>query len=83
MGDDDNTEKTEIEQDTDAWIIRFNGYIEIKGMHRPIPSGYPLDRRLLKVISEEIAKYPDKFKLCDYQFNISDFEEEVNFESDE
>ena len=76
MEDNDNTEKTETGQDTDSWIIRFNGYIEIKEMRKSIPSGYPLDRRLLKVISEEIAKYPDKFKLCDYQFNISDFEEE-------
>jgi hypothetical protein len=82
MEDRDNIGETETEQDTDSWVIRFNGYIEIKGMHGSMPSGYPLDRRLLKVISEEIAKYPDKYKLCDYQFIISDFEEEIGSESD-
>lgn len=80
MGNNDNTEKTETEQDTDAYVIRFWGYIEIKGTHKSMPSGYPLDRRLANVIREEVAKYPDKFKLCDYKFNISDFEEDIDFE---
>lgn len=79
----EDKKETDTEQELCPWIIRFEGYIEIKAKSKTMPSGYPLDRRLFKVISEEVAKYPSKYRLYDYTFNSSDQDNNIEFESDD
>ncbi len=82
--------KKEIDNEKDLynWQIEFRGFIEIKGKHEVIPTGYPMLRHLERAVKEAVERENSKFRMYDYMAKVRDFmpadedEEDIEFESD-
>lgn len=85
----DEKDKKEIDNEKDLynWQIEFRGFIEIKGRHEIIPTGYPMLRHLERAIKEAVGKEKRKFRLYDYMAKVRDFtlddDEDIEFNSDD
>lgn len=83
-------DKKEVDNEVDLynWQIEFRGFMEIKGRHETIPTGYPMLRHLERAIKGAIEKEGKKFRLYDYMAKVRDFapdddvDDDIEFESD-
>jgi hypothetical protein len=82
MMDENEKKETEQEKELYDWVIKFEGHIQVKGEHAEKPTGYPMLRHLEVQIGEAIARDRDKYRLFDYTVNISEVDEQVDFEGD-
>jgi len=82
MMDEKEKKETEQEKELYDWVIKFEGFIDIKGEHELKPTGYPMLRHLEVAIGEAVAKHGNKYRLYNYNVNISDVDEDIDFESD-
>lgn len=78
-------DRKEIDNEKDLydWQIEFKGYIEIKGRHEVMPTGYPMLRFLERAIADVVKKAEGKFRLYKYSAEVADYDgDEIEFESD-
>ncbi len=80
--EDKDKKETEEAKELYNWQIEFRGFIEIKGKHGAIPTGYPMLRYLERAIADAVKKVDGKFRLYKYSAEVSDYDEGMEFESD-
>lgn len=78
-----NKKEIDNEKDVYDWQIEFKGFIEIKGRHETIPTGYPMLRYLERAIADAVKMVESKFRLYDYSAKVTDYDGDMEFESDD
>ena len=81
--EENDKKETEEEKDLYNWQIEFKGFIEIKGRHKTLPTCYPMLRYLERAIADAVKKTENKFRLYKYGAEVTDYCEDVEFESDD